>query len=153
VFRDQLHCLPIKETATHNHQPVCTQGHPRPKIPSGHHLFPERKTLAFRRRYLRKPHSNSRRGLRSDSPATSAKCISHDSRSPGQNLNPGYPEYKAVWKRSSRFRYSVGGTVDILEMHETRQSVLEFNSGEHRNVQSIMLSAAASAVRARAMSV
>jgi hypothetical protein len=58
----------------------------------------------------------------------SAKCISHDSRSPGQNLNPGYPEYKALWKRSSRFRYSVGGTVEILEKHETRQSVLEFNS-------------------------
>jgi hypothetical protein len=75
VFRDQLHCPPIKETATHNHQPVCTQGHPRPKIPSGHHLFPERKTLAFRRRYLRKPHSNGKRGLRSDSPATDVTCI------------------------------------------------------------------------------
>jgi hypothetical protein len=33
VFRDQLHCLPIKETTTHNHQPVCTQRHPQPQNP------------------------------------------------------------------------------------------------------------------------
>jgi hypothetical protein len=33
VFRDQLHCLSIKETTTNNHQPVGTQVHPSPKNP------------------------------------------------------------------------------------------------------------------------
>jgi hypothetical protein len=62
VFRDQLHCLSIEETITKNHQPVGTQVHPQPQKPRLDTTYSLRERLLL----SDEPHSNSKRGLRSE---------------------------------------------------------------------------------------